>query len=116
MYAIIETIVRETEDVDTLLLEERDRKRKHKRRESKTGEESKYEDTEEIIILDNLMTALEKRVGNSTRDAKTYSKKRTGKELRAGRTKGEVTQGKRSPGNEKTKLSNEERNTERESR
>ena len=65
MYAIIEAIIRETEDVDTLLLEERD---KQEQRESETGEESKYEDPEEIIVLDNLIAALGKRVGNSIRE------------------------------------------------
>ena len=75
VYAIIEAIIRETEDVDTLLLEKRD---KHEQRESETGEESKYEDPEEIIVLDNLIAALGKSVGNSTRETETHSEKRTG--------------------------------------
>ena len=112
VYAIIEAIVGETEDVDTLLLEERDRNRKHKQGESETGEESKYEDPEEVIILDNLITALRKKGRKFDKRYRDLQQKaHTKTKLRAGRTKGEVTQGKRSPGNERAKQSNDENST-----
>ena len=117
VYAIIEAIIEETEDVDNPLLEKQDRDQKREQEQSEAGEESKYEDPEEIIILDKLITALKKKGRKFDKRYQDLQKKaHTRTELRAGRKKGEVTQGKRSPGNEKAKLSNEESNTEHKNR
>lgn len=97
VYATIEAIATETEDVATLLLEGRTRTPKQRDRQSGTGEESNYEDPEDVINLDNMMTALEKTVENSMTNAETNNEKHTGEKLQKNRATRESTQGERNP-------------------
>ena len=60
VYATIEAIIAKTEDVNNPIVE-RERGETHNEIQSKTGEESEHEDPEEIIILDEFITALKKK-------------------------------------------------------
>ncbi|MCP3869948.1 MAG: hypothetical protein GY703_18015, partial [Gammaproteobacteria bacterium] len=60
VYATIEAIIGKTEDVDNPLIEQK-RDMKREKIQSEAGEESEYEDPEEVIILDKLITALKRK-------------------------------------------------------
>ena len=121
VYASIETITTKTEDVATLLLKGQNIEtldQKHSK--NSTGEESKYKDPEEILILDDLMIALENTIENSIKGAEAHMEKRTGEEAystvispkaRIDRQTEKSTQGEWNPdGNERAEQSSREKN------